>query len=393
MKNIVIIGGGYAGINLLEGLKKEFQGQIGKSVRVILIDKNSYHFKKVLLVRAAIRDINLKVPFKEYCQNGIEFIQGEALAFQKKNHQITIRVENEKTINLHYDYLVLTFGSVIREVPKDFDGITLKDGQSAIEIKEQLLLLMESFKTLKKSQQSKSLFKVAVVGGGIAGIETAAEIAVWSKEKLSEAGVNPSLVEVLLFDAKDRFLPEAPVKVSEKLVKHLKNIGVVVKNKTRVSHCKDGQLSTNDGQKYSVGTCIFNPGVEANPIISRLGLPISEEHRIIVNHSYQVKDEEHIYSIGDCALVVDYKNNHPDGMTCKEAIPQATRLSKILKASINQTPVNILHESYPVKFFCISLGPNNGFMWTQKWGLDFTITGKIGARIRNYTWELASLQK
>ncbi|MFJ5565472.1 hypothetical protein [Lysinibacillus xylanilyticus] len=38
MKNIVIVGGGYAGINLLEGLKKEFQGQIGKSVRVILID-------------------------------------------------------------------------------------------------------------------------------------------------------------------------------------------------------------------------------------------------------------------------------------------------------------------------------------------------------------------
>ncbi|KOP80974.1 hypothetical protein AMS59_00560 [Lysinibacillus sp. FJAT-14745] len=393
MKNIVIVGGGYAGINLLEGLKKEFQGQIGKSVRIILIDKNSYHLKKVLLVRAAIRDINLKIPFSEYCQDGIEFIQGEAVALQKQNQQITINIGNEKTGNLHYDYLVLAFGSVIKEIPKDFGGITLKDRQSAIEIREQLLSLMESFKALEKSQQNQSLFKVAVVGGGIAGIETAAEIAVWSKEQLTEAGVNPNLVEVLLFDAKDRLLPEAPEKVSEKLANHLKNVGVVVKNKTRVSHCKEGQLYTNDGQKYAVGTCIFNPGVEANPIISKLGVSMSEKNQIIVNHSYQVKDEEHIYSIGDCALIADYKNNHPDGMTCKEAIPQATRLSKILKASISQTPVNILHESYPVKFFCISLGPNNGFLWTQKWGLDFTIAGKLGAKIRNYTWELASLQK
>lgn len=393
MKNIVIIGGGYAGINLLEGLKKEFQGQIGKSVRVLLIDKNSYHFKKVLLVRAAIRDINLKVPFSEYCQDGIEFIRGEALTLNKHKQQLIIKVENEKTINVSYDYLVLAFGSIIRSIPEEIGGITLKDGHSALKIKEDLVAGMKSFQALGKSEQDQRLFKIAVVGGGIAGIETAAEIAVWSKEKLEEVGVQSSSVEVLLFDTKDRLLPDAPAKVSEKLINQLNKHGVTVKHKTRVSYWKDGQLFTSDGQNYAVETCIFNPGVEANPVIQKLDLPLTEQHKIIVNHSYQVKNEPHIYSIGDCAFIVDHKNNQPDGMTCKEAIPQATRLSKILKAAINGVPLVILHESYPVKFFCISLGPNSGFMWTQKWGLDFTVTGKLGARIRNYTWDLASLHK
>jgi NADH dehydrogenase len=49
LTTIAAVGGGYAGVHLLEDLKTEFAGQIGKSIRIVLIDKNPYHFRKVML--------------------------------------------------------------------------------------------------------------------------------------------------------------------------------------------------------------------------------------------------------------------------------------------------------------------------------------------------------
>ncbi len=51
MKHIVILGGGFAGINLVNRLIKEFGHSIGNDVKITLVDKNSYHFRKVLLFK------------------------------------------------------------------------------------------------------------------------------------------------------------------------------------------------------------------------------------------------------------------------------------------------------------------------------------------------------
>jgi NADH dehydrogenase len=89
--------------------------------------------------------------------------------------------------------------------------------------------------------------------------------------------------------------------------------------------------------------------------------------------------------------VVDRKTNQIDGMTCKEAIPQALRLSKILTNLLLNRPNKITHKGIPVKGYCISLGPNEAFLWVQKWGIDFVITGKMGLHVRKITWDQASL--
>ncbi|WP_369899690.1 NAD(P)/FAD-dependent oxidoreductase [Bacillus manliponensis] len=391
MKHIVILGGGFAGINLLHGLKKELGDSLGKEVKVTLVDKNSFHFRKVVLFKAITEDVNLKVPFNRYCIDGIECIKGEVVACNYSENEVMLRTEDEQEKIIHYDYLVFALGSVVQEVPSTLGGITLSGLRSALEIKEKLISLIHVARTIESSEMRRGLLRIAVVGGGITGIETAAEICVWLKKEAKGAGLNQEEVEVMLFDSKEYLLHDAPVKVSERLANELKKLGVTVLSHQRVERFENNEVVCTSGVAYKAGECIWTPGVRANPVLKTLQLPLSNEHQILVADSYEVKGHSCIYAIGDGARIIDPKTNKVDGMTCKEAIPQAMRLSKILKNEIDEVSHLITHKAFPLKLYCIALGPANGFVWVQKWGLDFMLSGKIGAYIRERTWDQASL--
>lgn len=55
-----------------------------------------------------------------------------------------------------------------------------------------------------------------------------------------------------------------------------------------------------------------------------------------VDASYRVSGKSAIYSIGDCAHVIDPENGKADGMTCKEGILQAKRLGEVIEADLKK---------------------------------------------------------
>ncbi|WP_341302822.1 FAD-dependent oxidoreductase [Lysinibacillus sp. FSL H8-0500] len=391
MKHIVILGGGFAGINLVNGLIKEFGHSIGKDVKITLVDKNSFHFRKVLLFKMIIEDVQLKVPLTRYCTNGVEYLKGEVITIHHTQKAMTLKMEDEQNITFQFDYLVVALGSVVQKVSSSLGGITLSCMKAALDIRQKLQSHILLAKTEENKEVRKSLLSVAIVGGGITGIEAAAELTTWFKKEVQEAGLNSNEVEVILFDSKEHLLQGAPVKVSEKLVKELNRLGITIRVKTKVKQFEDSQILSVDGTTYKVGECIWTPGVKVNPFIQTLPFPLTKEHQILVTDTYSIQGYSNIFAIGDCARILDRKTNQVDGMTCKEAIPQAARLSKILKNEVYGNSHSITHKAFPIKLYCISLGPDNGFVWVQKWGLDFIISGKMGARIREKTWDQASL--
>src|SRR5690242_4840814 len=126
-KTIVVVGGGYAGINLIEALKKEFHNEIKEKIRIILIDKNIFHFKKVKLFKAIVNEnvSDLNVALKHYCGLAIDFIQGELTAVNPSEQTIYITGEDGACIQQDYDQLVLAMGSVLCEVDSERGGIAL----------------------------------------------------------------------------------------------------------------------------------------------------------------------------------------------------------------------------------------------------------------------------
>lgn len=101
---------------------------------------------------------------------------------------------------------------------------------------------------------------------------------------------------------------------------------------------------------------------------------------MLVGESYRVKGTAGIYSIGDCARIVDPRTSKADQMTCKEGGIQADRLGKIVTADHEGRTVPV-HKSYK-DLFCIGLGEKRGLVWTRQRGLHIIITRKLG-------WDLA----
>ncbi|MEH7110243.1 NAD(P)/FAD-dependent oxidoreductase [Bacillus sp. JJ1764] len=379
LKTIVVVGGGYAGINLLEALKKEFHSEIKDKIRIILIDKNTFHFKKVKLFKGIVNEntSDLHVPLKDFCRLDIDFIQGEATAIAPEKKTIQITGECGTIFQQEYDKLVLALGSVSREVASDCGGIALTSLDKAKEIRQQIL---------KKGNSPKSTFRLAIVGGGITGIETATEVNSWLKNEVVKGNKS---IEVFLINDKQRLLHEAPIKISERIETRLKRHGIKTLQNKKVEKFHDNKVYFSDQSELEVDFCIWTVGLKPHPCLLKLEIPITEEGKIKVDSWYRVEEMDNIYAIGDCVHVSDPISGSISGMSCKEAIAQAQRLAKIMKAH-RMGYSAITHRTYP-DLLCIGLGPKDGFVWTQKWGVDFVLSGKIAEKIREYTWNLASL--
>lgn len=108
-----------------------------------------------------------------------------------------------------------------------------------------------------------------------------------------------------------------------------------------------------------------------------------------VDKCYRVQGTWGVYSIGDCARIVDPRTGKADQMTCKESGMQALRLGKIVMADLEGRPAPV-HKSM-MDVFAIGLGQNRGLVWARKWGLDIIITGKLAWKLKKLAWDGASM--
>lgn len=381
-KTIVVVGGGYAGVNLIEALKKELYSEIKEKIRIILIDKNTFHFKKVKLFKAIVNEnvSDLQVPLNHYCGSSIDFIQGELTKVNHEEQTIYITGEDGVSFQLQYDQLVLAMGSVLCDVDSEHGGFALTGIEKAKFIRQQLL---------KKLDSPKSKLRLAIVGSGITGIETAAELRSWLRDEAEQKGIQMKNIEIFLINDKHRLLNEAPVKISEKLENRVKKHGIDLIHNKRAEKFIENKVFFSDHSQLEADLCIWTVGLKPHPSLGELGLSLTDEGQLKVDSWYRLVEGENIYAIGDCVHVVDPISGSVAAMSCKEAISQAGRLAKIMKEHLEGYNANA-HQSYP-NLLCIGLGPNDGFVWAQKWGVDFVLLGKIAEKIREYTWNLASL--
>jgi len=388
-KTILVVGGGYAGLSVVDSLRKTFRERIGKSIRLVLLDKEPYHFKKVRLVQAPReKGVPLRVPFSAFGWDDVERLQGELTGVEPDRGRAIYTRPDGKTDTISFDRLVLAVGSVVRHPPEGSEGFALRNMEDAEALRDTLRRVGQ--RASPSGRKSEPLC-AAVVGGGITGIETAAELAYRLREEAVAHGMEEDRVLVRLIDAGQYLFPEAGRRVAHRLEKRLKRMGVEVLHGVKALRCNEGIVHLDNGKTIPAQLCVWALGVEPNPLLRRLGLPLHDDGRLLVDPWYRVKGHETLYAIGDCARVTDPKTGKPNGMTCKEGIVQARRLAEIIRAQMDGLSAPA-HTSFP-SLCCIGLGPKDGFIWARKWGVDFILTGHLGMKVREYTWNAASLMK
>jgi NADH dehydrogenase len=378
----VVIGAGFAGIHAVKEIRKLFKDNTDKHpLRLVLIDKNAFHLRKVLMFRPAVTNEDIRVPLTKLFPDGVELVQATVTKINAEEKKLKYLPAAGSEQEISYDLLVVAAGSVIRKPDPEQGGVALDSLDNAHQIRSAWLANLKQAAAERDRKERERLLRIAIAGAGISGMETAAELAYYARKDAEQLGLDPQSVIIDLYNAHGRLFLDGPAKIGAKL-DHLLRDKRVIKE-------KEGVLWLANGEKRPVGLCIWTLGLQPNPMLGSLGLPVTAKGYMIVDASYRVKEMPGVYSIGDCAKIVDPGSGRADGMTCKEAIPQAVRLSKIILADLEGRPAPE-HESF-MNSFSIGLGPGKGLTWVNKWGLDFVVTGKIGWKIKKYTWDTASM--
>ena len=303
MKHIVVIGGGFAGINLVNGIN-------GKGdFRVTVVDRNNYNFFPPLLYQIATGFLevgNICYPFRKLFRRkkNINFHIGE---FQK-----VIPAEKKvilSTGEISYDYLVFATG-----VTTNYFGmenirqyaLPMKTVPDALEIRNHILQQVELAVCETDDRRLKRLLTIVVVGGGPTGVEISGMLANMRKTilpkdypELMARGYQP---DIYLVDALDAVLKPMSLSSQKDTYESLREMGVEVRLNMQVKDYIDEGVNFSNGDRIETKTLIWAAGVAGTAFD---GIPpdcYGRGKRLLTDEFNRVKGMEDIFAIGDNCL-------------------------------------------------------------------------------------------
>lgn len=337
---IVIIGGGFAGINLA----KELLNQQG--IHVTLVDKNNYNFFPPLIYQVAtafLEPSSISYPFRKFFagKKNLQFRLGELLK--------VIPSENKIILNngeLNYDHLVFATGAEtsyfgMENVKKN--AIPMKTLNDAIEMRNTILKNLEKAAICKDIRKRRKLLTIVVAGGGPTGVEVSGMFAEMKKsifhKEYPELGTAAS--NIYLVDGSNALLTPMSKDSQEDTLKALTELGVVVKLNTRVVDYVDDTVHFSNGETIQTKNLIWAAGVSAKEFD---GIPIESYgrgKRMATDAFNKVNETQNIYAIGDTCIQLTDENfltGHPQ--VAQVAIQQGINLAHNFKLMNQNKPLH-----------------------------------------------------
>ncbi len=328
-KTVVIIGGGFAGMNLAKRLDR-------KKFDVRVIDRNNYHSFPPLFYQIASSALDvpsISFPFRrefKKTKGDVTYHMGHV-----KDIDITQKTVTTSYETLKYDKLVIAAGSTnnyfgMKGLEESVFGI--KTSGEASHTRDEILDRLERGCIEKDADRRKQLLSFLVIGGGPAGVEIAGALGEMKRDVLPREypELDPEDMTITLVEGADRLLSAFDTKLSQKAYVYLSELMVDIRLNTVMKGYDNKMVAFADGHEEYWETLIWTAGVKGEPMP---GLPqelVGRGGRIIVDEFNQVKGAEDLYAIGDIALMQteEYPNGHPQ--VAQPAIQQARNLASNL---------------------------------------------------------------
>lgn len=294
-KKILVLGGGYAGLECTLRLEKLLRDD---EAEVTLISKHDYHYQSTLLHRVALGTYSARKARIFYRK-----ILKKALFIKDTITKIDI---NEKKVNgnigcYEYDYLVISLG-----FEPNYFGIegankhtfALATINWATKMRDELEAKFKDFDGRKDPND----LSFVVVGSGFTGVEFASELGDRAKELCEICGIAPSLVKITLVSRGEQILPMFSPALSAKARTKITKKGVDIVRGEVIKCESDGVIiRTDEGEKkIEANTTLWSAGVKGSSIISASGIE-SKNDRVLVEPDLRMPGQENVFVLGDCA--------------------------------------------------------------------------------------------
>ncbi len=338
LPRVVIVGGGFAGINLAKTLAN-------KKVQVVLIDKRNYHTFQPLLYQvssAGLEPDSIAYPLRKIIKKhkNTFFRLAEVENIDTENQEITTSIGI-----LNFDYLVIATGTKTNYFGNksiETYSMPMKKVPQALNIRSLILQNFEEAAITNDKAYRKALLNFVIVGGGPTGVELAGAIAELKNHILPRdyRDLNANDMQIYLLEGSPRVLPTMSEHASTKAEQFLKKLGVHVKCDTFVKDYDGKKVLTNSSLEMESETLIWAAGVTGNPVKGLHGKSLLDRiNRYKVNAFNQVEGYTNIFALGDIASMQteDYPKGHPQ--VAQPAIQQGELLGKNLIKLIEGKPL------------------------------------------------------
>lgn len=332
-EHVVIIGGGFGGINAAKKLKKA-------NVDITLIDKNNHHLFQPLLYQvatAALSPGDIAVPIRAILGNkkGMKILLGKVTNVNKQEN--FIELENSRKID--FDYLVLAPGAQYNYFGnEEWENYApgLKSVGDALQVRERILLSLEEAEQLKDPKLREPYLTYVIIGGGPTGVEMAGAIAEIAKRNMMRDynTFSKNETRIFLVEAGPKILNGYPDSLSERARETLEDMGVRVLLNTPVTDIGQNEVTFSKGT-IETPNIIWAAGVAASPLLSSLNTKQDKTGRVFVEDDLSIPDHNNIFVIGDAAHKKDDDGN-PLPALAPVAIQQGKFIGKLISNEIKE---------------------------------------------------------
>ena len=367
-KKVVIVGGGFAGLNAAKSLGRN------NDVEVTLVDRRNHHLFQPLLYQVATAGLSpadIAAPIRGILSSykNVRVIQGELSGVNVDDNQITTDFGV-----LDYDYLLLACGASHSYFGKDeWESVApgLKTIENATDIRRRILTAFEEAERIGDPETRRKHLTFVIVGGGPTGVELAGAIGEMSRFTLAKdfRQIDAKSTRVFLIEAGPRILAAFPPELADRAARDLENLGVQIWTSSRVTQMDQDGVTVGE-ERIAASTVIWAAGVKAEEIRDGLDVETDRQGRIVVGPDLTIEGADNVFVAGDQA---NFKT--PDGSSLPGMAPVAVQqgifVARTILGDIAGKPRR--EFKYRDKGIMATVGRNKAIMKSGKWQM----TGRL----------------
>ena len=308
-RRLLVLGGGFGGLDVARAIGRSRAAR--EYWDTLLIDKeNFFQFNPLLPAVAvgAVETRHIVYPLREMARHRhIRFHKNKAIAIDFARREVTLH----NNLTEHYDALVIGVGSVSNYygVPGAAEHTRpFKTLVDATTLRARVVELFEMAEQAESREQRRRLLSFAIVGGGVTGVEVAAEIFEMARETLLPRypSLQRSDLTLTVLEGGDRVVPTARPEHSAYVHRYLERRGIKIRLNALVTRVEPRCVHLRGSEPVEAFTILWTAGVCPPDVVRDLPLRHLKDGRVVVDELLHPLDPEgraveDVYVIGDCA--------------------------------------------------------------------------------------------
>ena len=357
-KNVVVIGGGFAGTQLVMNLEKKLRDDW----QVVLISEENYTtFNPMLaeVVGATVLPSHVIAPIRRMIRK-TRFISARATKVDTGSKTVYFEGE-DRNGSIGFEHLILSFGSRanLDIVPGMKEhAMPFKLLGDALQMRNRVIEQMEKAELESDEGHRKWLGHFIVIGAGFSGVEVGGAIQdfIHSSNK-HYPRLSDRDLKVTLLHRGELPLQEMDPALGRHVLKEMPKRGIDLRLKTGVSSVDEKGVVIDADNRIDGATIICTIGTKANPLVEQLDVP-NERGRIAVDPDMSIPGHPTLWAIGDCALVPNELDGKLSPPTAQFAIREGQQLAANIYRAVNGIPT--VPFNYKSKGSMATVGHLNG---------------------------------